>query len=201
MELKDIQHDSLQNEDRQKNLSRIFSDLPDRSINLDPNIERGEATAAYHGLIENSLRNNVKKASSQIKSYRNTHHASAAGIIFLNTGMFSLPHELFKTLVGGILIKHTRTIEFAFIFSQVMQTNGFDTYAVFPCEFVGNMPEQIKVLLPSVKKMIQQKMTSMITNPMRGLTLASQEPISFEKNNKIFYWNPGILPDSRNPSN
>jgi len=82
-----------------------------------------------------------------------------------------------------------------------MQTNGFDTYAVFPCEFVGNMPEQIKVLLPSVKKMIQQKMTSMITNPMRGLTLASQEPISFEKNNKIFYWNPGILPDSRNPSN
>ncbi len=123
MELKNIQIDSLLNEDRQKNLSIIFANLPDRSVDLDPTIERGEITLADHKLILNSLRNNVRKASSQIKSYKRSRSVTAAGIIFLNTGMFSLPHELFKTLVSEILRKNTKTVEFAFIFSQVTQTN------------------------------------------------------------------------------
>jgi hypothetical protein len=118
-------------------------------------------------------------------------------MLFLNTGMFSLPHELFKTMVADLLERRTRTIEFVFLFSQIAQGNGFDQYVIFKGEFVGKVPEDIQILQQRVNELIEEGMTAMMIDPRKGLTLDEQRPISFEKDGKIFYWNPGPVPDSR----
>lgn len=197
MELKDLQHESLKNKDRQANIAALFKPLSKNCINLDPLADYGELTNAYHRLIQNSIHNHLKKASSQINTYRKTETITAGGMIFLNTGMFSLPHELFKTLTIDLLNRRTKTIEFAFVFSQIMQGNGFDQYAIFQGEFVGNVPESVKSLQQKINALINEKMTQMMFDPGQSLTLAEQQPISFEENGQIFYWNPGPVPDSR----
>jgi hypothetical protein len=197
LELKDLQKDSLRDIDRQENISKSFMSVTHSIINLDMEENYGAATEAYHRLVDNALRNHVKKASSQLKSYKIDNRAFRSGLIFLNTGMFSLPHQIFKSMLENILARHTKTIEFAFVFSQITQGNGFDNYATFYSEFVGNVPEEIKILKEKVDELVEAKMSAMIIDPVQGLTLAEQQPISFYKNGKIFYWNPGPVPDSR----
>ena len=197
LELKDLQEESLKNEDRQQKIAEAFDEWPDRCIDLDPLKDYGSLTKVYHDLIQNSIHNHVKKASSQIKTYRKTAMFMAGGMIFLNTGMLSLPHELFKSLVADLLERRTKTVEFAFVFSQVMQGNGFDEYAIFKGEFIGNVPDAVKFLQQRVNDLVEQKMTDLIRDPAKLLPLAEQRPISFEQKGKIFYWNPGQVPDSR----
>lgn len=117
-ELKDLQLDSLKNEDRQAHIAELFLQHPDRCIDLDPNTDYGELTKGYHQLIQSTIHNHLKKASSQIKSYRKMAEVSSAGMIFLNTGMFSLPHELFKSLLADLLVRRTKTIRFALSFHR-----------------------------------------------------------------------------------
>jgi hypothetical protein len=197
MELKDLQQDSLKNKDRQEHIAAIFRQHLDRCINLDPNADYGELSKEYHNLIQNAVHNHLKKASSQIKTYRKTAAVAAAGMIYLNTGMFSLPHDLFRAMVADLLLRRTKTIKFIFVFSQVMQGNGFDQYAIFKSEFIGVVPANIHILQQKVNELIDHKMTSMIRDPGQILTLDEQQPISFEKFGKIYYWNPGPVPDSR----
>jgi hypothetical protein len=197
MELKDLQEESLNNYQRRENVAELFKELPDRCINLDPLADHGDSTSSYHRLIQNSLHNHLKKASSQIKTYRKTQTVTAGGVIFLNTGMFSLPHELFRALIGDLLTRRTKTITFVFVFSQVMQGNGFDQYAIFKGEYIGSVPDEVQFLQQKVNDLIQQKMTDMMRGTAPMLTLEEMRPISFEKHGKIFYWHPGRVPDSR----
>jgi len=197
MELKDLQQESLKSKERQQNTASLFEELPDRCINLDPMTDYGECSERYHRLIQNSIHNHLKKASSQIKTYRKTQKVEAGGMIFLNTGMFSLPHELFKELIADLLERRTKTVEFVFVFSQITQGNGFDQYAIFKGEFIGKVPDKLQFLQQEVNGLINKKMTEMIREPAQLLTLDDQQPISFEQFGKIFYWNPGPAPDSR----
>jgi hypothetical protein len=59
------------------------------------------------------------------------------------------------------------------------------------------VPDNIQQLQQKVKERINQKMTDIMHDPADILTLAEQQPISFEKYGKIFYWNPGPVPHSR----
>jgi hypothetical protein len=197
LELKDIRNEALNGKDRRDNIGYLFTNYSSNVINLDPDENYDDATLAYHSLIKNSIHNHLKKASSQIKAYRLNGPVKAGGMIFLNTGMFSLPHKLFKTMVADLLGRRTKTIEFALVFSQVTQGNGFDNYAIFYNEFVGNVPDELTILKEKVDELIESKMTSMIVNPGEGLTLVEQQPISFFSHGKIFYWNPGPVPAPR----
>lgn len=171
--------------------------LVNNTVNLDPAVEYVDLTAKYHVLIRNTIQNQVKKASDQIKAFKETHEVKAAGVILLNTGIFSLPDALFRSMVTHILNHQTKTITFAFVFSQVAQSNGFDTVANFYSNFIGDVPDEIRPLKNKVSEMIESKMTDLVKFGNQELAIPSQHPISFQSNNKIFYWNPGSLEDSR----
>lgn len=193
LELKDIQNESLYNVDRQNSIAEIFNNSAGYAINLDPSLNLGEATIQYHSLIANKLKNHFKKASKQIKAYKQVNEIHGAGIIILNTGMYSLPHGLFKKMVTDILDRNTDTIEFAFVFSQQMQTNGWNMYANFPNDWVGNVPNRIMKLQEHVGTLVNKKMSEMMVFSNNQQSIESLCPISFERNNKVFYWNPGQL--------
>lgn len=193
LELKDIQNESLYNIERQNTIAEIFNDFTGYAIDLNPSLNLGGVTVQYHRLIANTIKTHFKKASKQIKTYKESNKISGAGIIILNTGMYSLPHELFKTMVQDVLQHDTKTIEFALVFSQQMQTNGWDMYVNFFNEWVGNVPDRIKRIQESVGDLVNKKMTEMMRLNNSQQTIESQRPISFELNNKVFYWNPGQL--------
>ena len=197
LELKDIQKEGLFDKERRKSIGKLFEPLRTHTVNLDPAVQYDDITAKYHLLIRNTIQNQVKKASDQIKAFKENNEVKAAGIILLNTGMFSMPDTLFRSMVTHILNHQTKTITFAFVFSQVAQSNGFDTVANFYSNFIGNVPEEIIELKKMVSKMIESKMTDIVLFGNQKLTVPSQHPISFLSNNKIFYWNPGQLVDSR----
>ncbi len=178
-------------------MGKLFEQLEAYTVNLDPTVEYMDLTAKYHVLIRNTIQNQVKKASDQIKAFKETHEVKAAGVILLNTGMFSLPDELFRSMVAHILKHQTKTITFAFVFSQVAQSNGFDTIANFYSNFISDVPDEILPLKQKVSEMSESKMTDLVRFGNQELTIPSQHPISFLSNHKIFFWNPGCLVDSR----
>lgn len=193
LEFKDLQKESLENKDRQKSIAKHFEDNLSFSVNIDPSLNFGELTHGYHKLIKNTIKNNFKSASDQIKTYRLENNTQNAGIILFNTGLYSLPHELFKKMVTDILNRETKTIKFAFIFSQKMQTNGWDMYAVFVSEWIGNIPIKLAEIKNKMDELVNSKMSEMMRSNSINEIIESQKPISFEVNNKIFFWNPGQL--------
>jgi len=100
-------------------------------------------------------------------------------------------------MVSHILTHQTKTIEFAYVFSQIGQSNGFDTIANFRGDFIGKVPEKVLPLKTKVFELVEEKMTEMIFSPDRGPSIPNLHPISFFEEQRIFYWNPGHLPDSR----
>lgn len=193
LELKDLQEEGLENKQRQESISKLFENKGDYAINIDPSLDFEELTNGYHRLIKNTIKNHFKSASGQIKQHKKNKDFKSAGIILFNTGLYSLPHELFKKMVTDILNNETKTIEFALIFSQRMQTNGWDMYAVFASEWVGNQPVELDGLKSELDKLVNQRMTEMMHNNDSSNIIESQKPISFERDNKVFYWNPGRL--------
>jgi hypothetical protein len=201
MELKDLQKEGLFDKERRKAIAKIFGHLQVHTIDLDPVIDHGELTNKYHAQIRNTIQNQIKTASGQIKAYKEANDVKAAGIILLNTGMFSLPDKLFRSMVTHILTHQTKTIEFAFVFSQTTQSNGFDTVANFYSDFIGKVPDEVKPLKMKVSELIEKKMTELILSGDPQPAISSQHPISFFADHKIFYWNPGGLLDSRRAGN
>ena len=197
MELKDLQKEGLFDKNRRQAIAKMFTHLKVHTVNLDPTVDNGELTAKYRNQIRNTIQNQVKEASKQIKAFKELNDVKAAGVILLNTGMFSLPDKLFRDMVTHILKHQTQTVEFAFVFSQVRQSNGFDTIANFHSNFIGSIPDAVLPLKKKVSELIEAKMTELILSGNRDITIPSQHPISFFADHKIFYWNPGNLPDSR----
>lgn len=193
LEFKDLQKESLENKERQKSIAKHFENKVSFAINIDPSLDFGELTHGYHKLIKNTIKNNFKSASDQIKKYRLENNVQNAGIILFNTGLYSLPHELFKEMVMDILDRETQTIEFAFIFSQKMQTNGWDMYATFLSEWIGNIPIKLEQIKNEMDELVNNKMSEMMNINNSIVIMESQKPISFEINNKIFFWNPGQI--------
>ncbi len=194
-ELKDIQSDSLFNKERQNKIGEIFQSQNSRTINLNPQMNYGVETIQYHQLIKNSVHKHFKKASDQIKSYKLQNQVTSAGIIVLNTGMFSMPHDLLKVFVQQLLT-NTQTIDFAFIFTQIMQGTWSDAYAVYGREFLGNIPMDAELLKKNVDDLVNFKMSQMMQGIKFESIIDSMKPISFQENNKIFYWNPGRIQSS-----
>lgn len=197
MELKDLQKEGLFDKDRRKAIAGIFDSLDVTTVNLDLRSDYGYLGVKYQLQIRNTIQNHIKKASEQIKAYKQANRLISAGVILLNTGMFSLPDDMFRKMITHILTHNTNTIEFAFVFSQVTQSNGFDTVANFYCDFIGNVPERLKELKNKAWDMVENKMTELIVSSDRSAQLIPIHPVSFYAGGKIFYWNPGQLPDSR----
>lgn len=191
LELKDIQKEGLLNNDRRTSIAKIFNAFNSKIINIDSAIDYGEYTTKYHALIANTIQNHFKKASEQIKIFKENNKIKTAGIILLNTGMFSLNHDLFKFMIENILLNKTQTIKFALILSQISQSNWFDSYSNFYSDILGDAPKEIETLKDKLNNLIDDKMTQMVINNKFDLSIDSLHPITFQADGKIFYWNPG----------
>ncbi|WP_433763697.1 hypothetical protein [Flavobacterium ginsenosidimutans] len=191
VELKDLQNESLYNTERQKSISQLFEKLDNYSVSINPSELDKESFEAYKRIISNSIKSVLKKASVQVKSFKLLTEISSAGVIVINTGFFSLSHELFKNIVEDIIEYQTNTLEFAYIFTQKVWGNAIgDGEVNYYHDFIGNVPDNFKEIETVVDGMIDQKMGAIFRKPLQANPVQVQEPISFLVNDKIFYWTP-----------
>lgn len=200
IELKDLQSESLSNKDRRSTIAKIFEADSSFSININFSTIEGDSHTAYKRIIANSIKNTVKKAAKQIKEFSKVNSISTAGVFLINTGYFSLEHQLFKTIAEEIIARDTTTIKFAYIFTQSVFHNAVgDLRADYKQDCIGELPSELNGLYEACKTLIEKKMSS-VFRPDNGERsfVAPQYPISFFADNKIFYWKPERIEPSIN---
>jgi hypothetical protein len=200
IELKDLQKEGLYNEDRRNTITKIFEADNGFSVNINFSAASGEVKAAYKRVIANSIKNAVAKASKQIKQFSKANSISTAGVFLINTGYFSLEHQLFKTIVEEIIARDTTTIKFVYIFTQSVFHNAVgDLRADYKQDCIGELPSELNGIYEACKALIDKKMSS-VFRPDNGERsfVAPQYPISFFADNKIFYWKPERIEPSIN---
>lgn len=197
IELKDLQMEGLYDKARQISVSKIFGHIDGYSINIDfLNLEK-ESYVLYKSIISKSIKSIVKKASKQVKEFKQSNEINSAGVILINTGYFSLSHNLFKAIVEDIIAHQTKTIEFAYIFTQSVLNNSIGDAEVFYYQdFIGIVPDNMKDIKENIDILVKKKMSSIFQEPNPEQFVPPQEPISFLEDNKIFYWTPKRLKPS-----
>lgn len=194
IELKNIELESLLDGERRNAIDKIFCNSDWSVINLDLELDLGEYTRRYKRLIENAIKYRVKDASKQIKARIKTNKVDSAGMILLNTGMYSLPHCVAKNVINKILLNDTKSVEFVYLISQVWQSNWADSYFVIQNEVLGKVNSTIVKLTEEFDKSLECAMTDMIRMEYHGKTIDPVKPISYFLNDRLYFWSPGHIP-------
>lgn len=192
IELKDLQNESLYNEDRRTTITKIFEADNGYSVNMNFSASSGEVREAYKRVIANSIKNAVGKASKQIKEFSKTNSINIAGVFLINTGYFSLDHDLFKDIVKEIISRDTTTINFAYVFTQSVFHNAIgDLRADYKQDCIGDLPSDLDGMYDACNTLVNIKMSSIFQlGNVESSFAPPQYPISFFADNKIFYWKP-----------
>ncbi|MRX38342.1 hypothetical protein GJU43_03580 [Flavobacterium sp. LC2016-23] len=200
IELKDLQKESLYNEERRNTITKIFEEDNGISVNINFSAASGEVKTAYKRVIANSIKNAVGKASKQIKEYRKINSVNMGGVFLINTGYFSLEHNLFKAIVEEIIARDTTTINFVYIFTQSVFHNAIgDLRADYKQDCIGDLPSKLAGIYDACNMLVDIKMSSIFQlDNVESSFAAPQYPISFFADNKIFYWKPERIEPSIN---
>ena len=201
-ELKDLQEDGLLHPSRQKKLAELFRRhiSRDQPTILDPAILNEVQRQRYFDILSTPIQNQVKSASKQIRSTKDHlgQQDLRGGVIYINSGYGSFPHEQFGPLVERYAKKDTSQVEAIVAISTWSVTNGFDSYAYFTA-YPEAPPEPI---VRRLKQAFAERFERGMTKLLKG-DLQSDEPLSdplkpsiFSVDGLDFAWMPPVVPAS-----
>ena len=202
-ELKTLEEEGLEKENRQRKLANVFVDEPSPkgSISLDPSNLNEANRRTYMDIVGGPIKTHIRSASDQIKKTKahlriaNPH----GGVILLNTGYGSLPPKIFEQLVERYAKKDSKHIDAVACISVWLITNGFDTNMVFkfyPEKSTNHTVEKIK---KAFMEYVNEWMTEVARSGFIPTPLVTDplKPIAFEQNGIIFSSVPLQIRDTR----
>jgi hypothetical protein len=119
------------------------------------------------------------------------------GLILLNSGYGSLPHDVFEHIAANEAAK-SRYIELVVCITTRAHTNGFDSYMNWEISPKKPRTDVMKRIFDAYRESVDAVMNDWA----RGGFLPSAEhqpfaePVSFQYGGKLFVWDPGIAPFS-----
>ena len=126
-ELKELQEEGLEKETHQKKLSELFSPyfLGQSEAVIEPSILSPKDLLIYLNIIGTPIHNHVRSASKQIKSTRLLlkNESLKGGIIFVNSGFSSYPHDLFGEQVERYARKDSKQLDAVIAVTTWVETN------------------------------------------------------------------------------
>jgi hypothetical protein len=200
LELKDLQEEGLEKELHQKKLAKIFAPyFPGKSeITIDTSILAKADYLKYLDIISRPIKSHIKSASKQIKETREVLDKPSlkGGIIFLNTGFGTFPHDEFANQVERYAQKDSNQFQTIVSISIWSYTNGLDTYVYFKFSPQGPVNKEISCLRESFNKLFEEMMTNTIRGNIAEFAQISDplKPVSFNLNGIDFNWSPPKLP-------
>lgn len=120
-DLKDLQEEGLLKTERQQKLAALFKPYitPGKPFQIDPELLNETERRKYHDILSGPIQTQVKSTSKQVKSTREVLGMPElkGGVIFINSGYGSFPHEEFGPLVERFVRKDTSHVEAIFCIS------------------------------------------------------------------------------------
>lgn len=199
-ELKDLQEEGLKKGEHQKKIVEIFSHyFPNKSeISIDPSILSKSDYLKYLDIIGAPIKTHIRSASKQIKDTKLLlgRPDLLGGIILLNTGFGSFPHEIFAEQVERYARKDSKQLYAVVSISVWTHTNGFDSYVFYKFSPPESEQKEVIALQEAFSKRFLQMMTDVIQGKIeKTMEMASPaSPVVFEHNGIDFAWIPPRIP-------
>jgi len=200
VELKDLQEEALEKGPHQQKLAKLFAPyaLGRNDVSLDSALLSKADLRTYLDILGGPLQRHVKKASKQVKATKATlgRPDLKGGLILLNTGFGSYPHDLFAQQVERYARKDSGQFDVVISISIWMETNGFDSHVL--CKFSpleSDVPE-----IGALRKAFDERFNTMMTDLMRGQLPPDMErasprrAIGFTVEGLDFHWMPPRIP-------
>ncbi|MCJ7552598.1 MAG: hypothetical protein MUO34_01830 [Ignavibacteriaceae bacterium] len=191
-ELKNLMEEGLDKLERRKKISDLFRNYyrTDEPILINPEILSKSDKLKYTSIITTPLEKRIKKAFNQ--AYETRERISndyKIGLIYVNSGYFSIPHDVFTAEVKRYITKNNLVFDEVITFSVSAQTNGFDMSVVFPCDPQDSKNIVTNKILDSWNSHSEKIMTSLLLGEVKDFT-SPQKPVSFNFSGIDFYWLP-----------
>jgi len=206
-ELKDLQEEAMTKGSHQEKLARLFRPYArEASIAIDPSILSKTDFLEYLNILGRPIQGHVRSAAGQIKETKKLlgRNDLLGGLLLLNTGFGSYPHDEFSTQVERYARKDSGEFSAVMSVSAWSQTNGFDTFAFYKISPEEPQEEEIAAFQKAFDDCYTAMMTRMVqgTLPGNATSAPSGRSIAFAVDGIDFAWEaPRIpLPWERNTS-
>lgn len=192
LELKQFENEGLEVPTRQQKIAEIFERYMSEGPvhQLDPCKLSERDAQEYWEIVGTPIQKRIKAASKQVKSTINRLGVGEyqGGVILLNTGYLSVPHDFMVAMAERYAAKDTSVISKVIVISSWTITNGFDTVVNYGFHPHGpGCPE-----LTKLKDTFWSAVTALMTRMIKGQLdpdMGLQEPMSpthFRKGGKAF---------------
>jgi len=198
-ELKDIQEEGLEKGARQQKLAKLFAPyFPEQSeITIDSSILSKADYLKYLDIMSGPIKSHIKSASKQIKETREIlgEPNLKGGIILLNTGFGTFPHDELANQAERFARKDSRQFTAIVSISIWSYTNGFDTDVYYRISPRRLFHEEVCWVRDSFDKLFEEMMTNVISGKISDSSLLSDplKPVTFCSNEIDFNWSPPRL--------
>lgn len=199
-ELKDLQEEGMEKGEHQAQLAALFWKYypGERDIPIDPSVLSKPDYLKYLDIIGRPIKTHIRSASKQIKDTKKLLRSDDlhGGIVLLNTGFGSFPHEAFAEQVERYATKDSSQFTAVVSVSVWLHTNGFDTNVFY--RFSPQAPRHKEVI--AIKEAFAKRFERIMTEAIIGTVAESVQrtppakPIAFQDNGINFAWVPPCLP-------
>ena len=199
-ELKDIQEEGLEKGEHQNKIAKLFLPyFPNATeIAINPSILSKPDLLKYLDIIGTPIKTHIRSASKQIKDTKSLLNRTdlRGGIILLNTGFGSFPHDAFANQVERYARKDSKQFFAIISISVWSHTNGFDSYVFY--KFSPPEPEhkELLALRDAFSKRFEQMMTDVVKGNIPGNVQRASptKPITFSHQGIDLAWIPPKVP-------
>lgn len=200
LELKDLQTEALEVATRQQRLVEQMwtRGLPGTTVFLSPAELTSTELRDYLAIVGAPVRKRLLRAGKQVRhSLQQVPDARQGGVIILNTGYGSLPHELLDNLVQDF-VAQSNTLSIGITISAWSLCNGFDTTLQF--EFSPRLLSESPVAEfraafdDGIEELMNVYARSGFVTPEDPQT--PLHPIAFEGEERLFVFRPPKPPTS-----
>ena len=179
-----------------KKIAELFANYfpGETEIAIDPSILSKTDYSRYLDIIGTPIKTHIRSASKQIKDTKALLNRQdlLGGIILLNTGFGSFPHDAFAEQVERYARKDSKQFFAVISISVWSDTNGFDTYVLYRFSPVESEHKEVTALRDAFSKRFEQMMTDVVRGNIPESTerASPTKPVAFNHQGIDLAWGP-----------
>lgn len=196
IELKDLQKEGLNIESRRKKLAKLLNE----SGGAESFNERDYAK--YLDILGGPIKGKVRDAAHQIRQAKEYigDNIIKGGLLYLNTGYYTLPHDIFCQIVEKMSQKYQSEINLVMCISNMVNTNGFESminFEFYPGKGENSVESKVhSAFLSQVMKLMNDWAKEGFKNSSNPAEI--RKPYIFENDGEYYGFEPKSLECSAN---
>lgn len=171
IELKIIEEEGLEKQERQQKLANLFKKYSPKSptIVLDNTQLPPDDLETYFNIMSTPIKTAVKKAAKQLYASKNRiNNNNSCGLILINGGYGALSHEEFKEIALRRATQDTSKIDFMIIGGIYFYSDGADNYTLCPFEIISLDINKDTKCLTQIKTAWSEFVERFMTSAIKG---------------------------------